>query len=143
MSFLWSDCYPVKVEDMLRSDPKEGKFMEDCWGKGEKGSFRNILKGAMATHGNCGRGRGGRFEEDQWGASRVVESGISLTFCAPSAISAAVWILPSAVAIPSSWSVPIWSSSCYTTSWSGGISMKSRGRDLTTIRLLGLEGRLL
>jgi hypothetical protein len=51
---------------MLRSDPKEGKFAEDLWGKGENCSYQDILKGDMDARGR-GRGRGGHYEEDQWG----------------------------------------------------------------------------
>jgi hypothetical protein len=33
-NFDLKDCHPVKVEDILRTDPKEGKFASDFWGKG-------------------------------------------------------------------------------------------------------------
>jgi hypothetical protein len=68
-SFSWKDCHSVKAEDTPRADSKEGKFAEDFWGGGELYSFRDVLKGEMAGHGNHGRGRGrgGRFQEEQWG----------------------------------------------------------------------------
>jgi hypothetical protein len=59
----------VKVEDVPRVDPKQGKFAEDCRGRGEHPSFQYVLCGKMTGRGNCGRGRGrgGRFDEEQWG----------------------------------------------------------------------------
>jgi hypothetical protein len=77
--FQASDCFPVKRSDVLRSDPKQGTFVRDFWGRNGQRSFREVVLADMAGRGNRGRGRGrgsrgvnqwddrgGRLEEEQW-----------------------------------------------------------------------------
>jgi hypothetical protein len=68
-SFTAKDCYLVKSGDTLRSDPKQGSFAVDFWGKGEKRSYCSVVAEGMAGRANRGRGRGRGAD--------VVESGLS------------------------------------------------------------------
>jgi hypothetical protein len=42
----------------LKEDPQVSSFTEDIWGKGEKASFIQVLKGEIAGRAGRGKGRG-------------------------------------------------------------------------------------
>jgi hypothetical protein len=61
------DCFPVGSQDALGKSPKKLNFAEQIWGRGERKSFIQTVKEAMA-----GRGRGGgrmhpRYPEEEGG----------------------------------------------------------------------------
>jgi hypothetical protein len=60
------DCCPVKPGDTARSDPKQGEFVVDFWGKVEKRSYWSIVAEGMARGANRGRGRDRGGREEQW-----------------------------------------------------------------------------
>jgi hypothetical protein len=71
-SLCLKDFIPVYEGDVLRADWKKGSFAADIWGKGELKSFLEVVRGEMANPGRGrGSGRGGRFNEDQWGGRGV------------------------------------------------------------------------
>jgi hypothetical protein len=96
--FSTKDVFPVQEGDVLSSDQKRGSFAVDFWGRGKNPSYLEVAKGVVPGRTGRGRGRGIRFEEDQWGGgAELVESGFHVV---PTKFPTPLRFLPSATSIP-------------------------------------------